>query len=533
MSNDTEHPTPNSNLDNSPPILRLPSEILDHSWGYLRRQDLFQVSRVSRVFRYTSRSRIFQSLTVTLPSPAMLPLNQNLVRCSTSKAPKMLERAATRLASFYSDPSAAELWDMVQGWTVATAPAMSNLFGFARSQEKSLAPRSVDAVFPFLSCSRNLRSLELVRVNLGRQQWIIIESLPALETLRLISCLFPPSSYLERPLKLKELAIAGDNFGPRSIEEPLVSVLCNPAYLEKLTLIDFLVTHTVLAVLSSMAPFPHLTYLSIFVTSPSGDHFFGFLAALPALATLRIFPWSANITPSHPLPALSSLRSYDGYPNLLSYIVPGRPVDCVCLVLMVVTTDGDQQDYAIHTELVSTVHDISRSIVPVRKLAIEYFLPTVDNLVAIAKHLPDLYRLDLGLISGPPPLTPGEIIALSESGSEFDLNYASDPLDTVDTVQVRRIATMTLPSRNSFFQGLLSWLAEGRAPLPPKLETLRLSHSSTGNEDMQCVEGIKQRELIYCLHSRYPSLQEVEMGGCRWWREGVHWSREILDFEET
>lgn len=407
----TEHSKLNSNLENNPPILKLPPEVLDHCWGYLRRQDLFQVSGVSRVFWYTSRSRIFQSLTVTLPSPAVFSLDQNLIRHSTNKAPKMLERAATRITSLYSDPSASELWDMVQDWTVATAPTIrSNIFSFARSQEKNLVPRSVDAVFPFLSCSRNLRSLELVRVNLGRQQWIIIECLPALETLRLISCLFPPSSHLERPLKLKELAIAGDSFGPRSIEERLVSVLCNPAYLEKLTLIDFLVTHTILAALSSMAPFPHLTYLSIFVTSLSGDHFFKFLAAVPALATLRIFPWSANITPPRPLPALSSLRSYDGYPNLLSHIVPGRPIDCVCLVLMMVTADDDHPDYVIHTELVSIVRDISHSIVPVRRLAIEYFLPTIENLSAIAKHLPDLHRLDLGLISGPPPLTPVSIV---------------------------------------------------------------------------------------------------------------------------
>lgn len=508
---DTEH-----DMKNNPPILKLPFEVLDHCWGYLRRQDLFQVSRVSRVFWYTSRSRIFQSLTITLPSPKVHPLNRNLVRPSTIKAVDMLERAVDRITSFYSDSSAGELWDMVQDWTIATAPAIrNNTHYFVRSLEKNLAPRSVDVIFPFVSYSRNLRSLELVRMNLGRQQWIIIESLPVLETLRLISCFFLPSSHLERPLKLKELAIAGDSFGPRSIEEPLVSVLCNPAYLEKLTLIDFIITHTILAALSSMAPFPHLTYLSVFVTSPSGDHFFRFLTAIPALATLRIFPWSANITPPHPLPALSSLRSYDGYPNLLPYIVPGRPVDCVCLMLMMITTNDDQQNYAIHSELVSTVRDISLSTVPVRKLAIEYFLPTLDNLATIAKHLPNLHRLDLGLISGPPPLTPEEVISLSESNSEFGPNCAGRLLDTVDTMQ-----------------GLLSWLAEGRAPLPPKLMTLRLSHSSAGNEDMQCLEGIKQRDLVHGLHSRYPRLCEVEMGGCRWWREGVNWSREILDSEE-
>ncbi|KAG1880869.1 hypothetical protein F4604DRAFT_1748333 [Suillus subluteus] len=420
MSNfGTEH----SNLENNPPILKLPFEILDYCWGYLRRRDLFQVSRVSR---------IFQSLTVTLPSPGMLPPSQNLDLL------KMLERAATRITGFYSDPSASELWDMVQDWTIATAPAIrSNIRYFVRSQEKNLATRS---------CSPNLRSLELVRMNLGRQQWIIIESLPVLETLRLISCLFPPSSHLERPLKLKEA--------------------CN-----------------------------RWRQLRIFVTSPSGDHFSRFLSAIPALATLRIFPWSANITPPHPLPALSFLRSYDGYPNLLS-VHRAWTTSRLC--------------YAIHSDLVSTVRDISLSAVPVRKLAIEYFLPTLDNLAAIAKHLPHLHHLDLGLISGPPPLTPEEIIALSESSSEFSFNHAGEPLDTVDTIQ-----------------GLLSWLAEGRAPLPPKLVTLRLSHSSTENEDVQCVESIKQLELVTCLQSRYPRLCEVEMGGCRWWREGVHWSREI------
>ncbi|KAG0706968.1 hypothetical protein DFH29DRAFT_899398 [Suillus ampliporus] len=520
MSNDTERSKSDSNQEilNSPPILKLPPEVLDHCWDYLRRHDLFRVSRVSRVFWYTSRSRIFQSLTITLPSPAILPLNQKLVRHSTNKAPKMLERAATRFTSFYSDPSAGELWGMVQNWTVTTAPAIrSNMFFPVHSQEQSLDLRSVDAVFPFLSHSCNLRTLELFRMNLGRQQWLILESLPALETLRLVSCLFAPSSHLDGPLKLKELAIAGDSFGPRSIDEHLVSVLCNTAYLEKLTVIDFLITHTVLETLSSMAPFPHLTYLSIFVESLSGEHFFRFLAATPALATLRIFPWSADITPPHPLPALSSLQSYDGYPHLLSHIVPGRPVDCVCLVLLMVTKEDDQpDDYAIHTELVLTMRDISRSAVPVRRLAIEYFLPTLGNLTAIANYLPDLHRLDLGLISGPPPLTPEENFILSGSSFDTDLNCASDPLDTVGTMQ-----------------GLLSWLAEGRAPLPPKLETLRLSHSSADNEDVQWVEGIKQRELICRLHNRYPSLREVQMGDCRWWREGVHWSREILDFEET
>jgi len=124
-----------------------------------------------------------------------------------------------------------------------------------------------------------------------------------------------------------------------------------------------------------------------------------------------------------------------------------------------------------------------------------------------------------------------DIFIPSRTNSELDLDCASDLLDTLDTIQVRRTATQALPSQNAF-QGLLNWLAVGRASLLPKLETLRLSYSSGGDHNVQSVEGIEQREIICCLHSRYPSLREVEMGDCRWWREGAHWSREILDFEE-
>jgi hypothetical protein len=74
-----------------------------------------------------------------------------------------------------------------------------------------------------------------------------------METLKLLSCFFSSSSHLER-LKLKKLEIAGGGFVPRSIDAYLGSVLCNPSYLEKLTLIDSL-----LATISSMDHFPHLT----------------------------------------------------------------------------------------------------------------------------------------------------------------------------------------------------------------------------------------------------------------------------------
>jgi len=310
--------------------------------------------------------------------------------------------------------------------------------------------------------------------------------------------------------------------------DTLVSVLCNPAYLEKLTLIDPVVTHTVLAALSSVEHFPHLTYLSVLVKSSSRYHFFRFLAAIPSLTILNISPSSGDITPAQPLPALSFLRSYNGYPHLLSHIVPGRPIDRVCLVLLVVTISKEDDDYAFHTDLVSHVLDISRSAVPVRRLKLEYFLPTLQHFSTIAKYLPDLHCLDLVLILFPPQLIPEDLIT-----SKLEkLDCASNPLDVLDTMGVRPMTTLSMHSRN-LFQIVLSWLAAGRASLPPKLQTLRLSYSPGWSDHAPSLEGILQRVIIYCLHGRYPSLCEVQMGDYRWWREGGHWSLEILDSEET
>ncbi|OAX38221.1 hypothetical protein K503DRAFT_800600 [Rhizopogon vinicolor AM-OR11-026] len=504
---------PHSHQDNGPPILRLPPDVLNHCWSYLRQSDLFQVSRVCRVFWHTSRLRIFQSLAINLSSSPILPLDQKSVPRSTNQKHNTLELATSRVNSFYSDPDARELWDMVEAWSVTAAYSALSTF-FPTRLQKHDQKQSADAVFQFLSCSRNLRSLELARLDLGREQWVTLQSLPALETLKLTSCFFSASSHLE-PLKLKELEIAGGNFSPRSFDGYLVSVLCNPAYLEKLTLIDSLVTPTALTALSSMEHFPHLTYLSVLVSPSSRGHFLRFLAAIPSLVTLRIFPWSADITPDHPLPAMSYLRSYNGYPHFLSHVVPGRPVDRVCLVLLEVTTskeDGQTDDYTIHTDLVSNLLDISRSTVPVSSLKIEYFQPTLQHLAVIAKYLPDLYYLDLVLISAPPPLIPEDLII---SSNFEDLDCASSPLDALDTIW-----------------GLLSWLAAGRASLPPKLQTLRLSCSPGWSNDVPSVERIQQFEIIHCLRDRYPSLCEVRMGDCRWWREAGHWSLEILDVED-
>ncbi|OJA19468.1 hypothetical protein AZE42_04914, partial [Rhizopogon vesiculosus] len=344
-SNNKKSQKPNSYQDNGPPILRLPPDVLDHCWSYLRQSDLFQVSRVCRVFWHTSRLRIFQSLAINLSSSPILPLDQKSVPRSTNQKPNTLELATARVKSFYSDPDARELWDM-----------------------------------------------------------------------------------------LKELEIAGGNFSPRSIDGCPVSVLCNPPYLERLTLIDSLVTPTALTALSSMEHFPHLTYLSVLVNPSSRGHFLRFLATIPSLITLRIFPWSADITPDYPLPAMSYLRSYNGYPHFLSHVVPGRPVDRVCLVLLEITTskeDGQTDDYTIHTDLVSNLLDISRSTVPVRSLKIEYFQPTLQHLTAIAKYLPDLYCLDLVLISAPSSLIPEDLII---SSSFEDLDCAGSPLDALDTI---------------------------------------------------------------------------------------------------
>jgi hypothetical protein len=413
---------------------------------------------------------MFQSLTINISSPPILLLNPKLVLRSTNKSSKTLKHAITRLTNFYSDPAACELWNTVQAWTV-TAALGTFFLVHLKENEQNFTQQYLSAIFQFLSCSRNLRSLDLARLDLRREHWVILESLPALETLRLVSCFFSPSSpsHLER-LKLKELEITGTSFGSRSIDGYLVFMLCNPAYLEKLTLNDPLVTHIVLASLSSLGRFPHLTYLNVFVNTFSHGDFLRFLAAIPSLTTLRMFPWSAYIMPDHPLPALPFLRSYKGSPHLLSHVVPGRPVDHVCLDLQVVKApedSGQLDDYIIYTDLISTVLDISRSTVPVKTLKIESFLPALRRLTAIAQHLSDLLCLDLVLIGTPPPvrhvhtmlatapcriidapISPQENLVISP-GSRFE-DLDDNPLDASETIRVRRIVTLSLPLRIPF-----------------------------------------------------------------------------------
>jgi hypothetical protein len=113
---------PGSNQENIPPILRLPAEILDHCWGYLTRLDLLRVCRVCRVFWYTSRSRIFKSLIIKF-LPKSPPVFRRRVdfrfkKTQTNTTPRILEPLGIRLINFYLDPSARDLWDMVQTLTL-------------------------------------------------------------------------------------------------------------------------------------------------------------------------------------------------------------------------------------------------------------------------------------------------------------------------------------------------------------------------------------------------------------------------------
>ena len=263
-----------------------------------------------------------------------------------------------------------------------------------------------DAVFQVLPRSCNLRCLVIDSMDLGREQCAALQSLPALETLRLFGCYFLSSSHFQCPLKLKELMIAG-GLSYHPIDNHLLSVLCNPAHLEKLTLADLGTTDIVYIILSgllSMGQFPRLTYLDMTVGSRSCNHFFKFLEAVPSLTTLHIPPRSAKVIPSHPLPALPSFRSYDGHPQLISHIVPGRPVDNVGFVLGV-SVDDQSRDCDTNDYFASVVLDISRSSVPVTTLRIQYFMPTLYRLTTIANHLPDLQLLDLNLISVSPQHT--------------------------------------------------------------------------------------------------------------------------------
>ncbi|KAJ8586483.1 hypothetical protein M405DRAFT_935344 [Rhizopogon salebrosus TDB-379] len=507
MANGQGCSRPGSNQENIPPILKLPPEVFDLCWSFLTRSDLLRVCHVCRVFWYTSRSRIFRSFSIRF-SHESLPgfrrcIGFLLRKTRTNTTFRILESLGIRLLGFYSDPSAHELWDMVQTCRLSVA-------------DTGRRKTSFDAIF--LSRSRNLRCLVIFCMDLGREHCAALQSLPALETLTLFGCSFLSSSHFQRPLKLKELMIA-DRLSYHTIDNHLLYVLCNPAHLEKLILTDLGTTdiiYTILSGLLSMGQFPRLTYLNILVESRSRSHFFRFLGAIPSLTTLilRTSVRSGRVIPSHPLPALSSFQSYDGHPQLISHIVPGRPVETVRLVPKV-SRDGQLCDGDTSSDFASVVLDISRSSVPVTTLRIQYFMPTLSRLATIADHLPDLHLLDLNLVPISPPHTLEDMNTPSDTSFDIYLDRYGDPLGRVDTVHY-----------------LLSWLAAGFAPLPPRLVTLRLTHYPEYYicGKLQPIEWVEQQETLCCLHGRYPSLRKVEIRSRHWWREGEHW---YVDTEKT
>jgi len=147
--------------------------------------------------------------------------------------------------------------------------------------------------------------------------------------------------------------------------------------------------------------------------------------------------------PDLPLPALISLWSYNGHPDLLSHVVLGGPVDCVCLALSAGAASKDScplDNYAIHSRLVWSFLDVSRSVVLVRSL-IEYYLPTLGYLTAIVRYLLDLHHLEFVLIDSPPS-TP--VIAIREPlriattllSPREDIDLASYRFYTCGTMEV-------------------------------------------------------------------------------------------------
>jgi hypothetical protein len=95
---------------------------------------------------------------------------------------------------FYSDPSARELWDMVQTCTLSVVGLGPWVVDKRRKStsvpdqswqdfEQKLVLASFDAVFLPRSC--NLRCLVIDSMALGREHCASLQSLPALETFSL------------------------------------------------------------------------------------------------------------------------------------------------------------------------------------------------------------------------------------------------------------------------------------------------------------------------------------------------------------
>ncbi|KAG1856968.1 hypothetical protein DFJ58DRAFT_783760 [Suillus subalutaceus] len=502
----------------------LPPELWQHCWSFLAVDDLLAVSSTCLSFRFTCKDLLFKNITTTIPYKRTIrhifqPRNEDVTRIARAR------RLLLRLHALQSDSDAREVLGLVETWSIRT-------FGSPAPLEETEIMQYDKAGFPFVQPSisiflilpscRNLRVLNISDIHIEEERWSALVKIPQLECLNMERCNLSSTA---KAMKLKVVLITYEaHRDPPPVPPPtrqLISSLFNLRHLERLTLLDLTFSNSFLLGLVRLGQFENLKHLSVVVPETHMDTLFTFLSKTPSLASLTISNFSTMAKPSKPViqSVVPNLVAYDGFPTLIPILLPGRPVNVICLRMNHRTDPraslGNPFGVYDNNVVCKALNDCSASTRMVHDLMLSPFHPTPDSMQDIVRIHPDLRHLQLDILR-----TPNINMGVDEEGPmSLIMDMLANVVEAQDSDNFSHYPLFLI-------SGFLNWIANGHLPLPANLETLHLHYYQ--KSVTVCGDATKQRLLMPKISAAYPALHEIEMGTTRWWREGDCWSHEVL-----
>ncbi|KAG2144445.1 uncharacterized protein EDB93DRAFT_1153505 [Suillus bovinus] len=509
------------------PKYTLPPELWHHCWSFLAFQDLLNVSSTCRSFRFICKDLLFKHITTTIPYKHTVrhifqPRNEDAARI------RRAHRLLGRLHALQSDSDAWEVLGLVETWSIKTygSPAPleeTEIMQYDKTSFPFVQPST--SIFLVLPSCRNLRVLNISDIYMGEERWSALTKIPQLECLNMERC---DLSFTGNSMKLKVVSIIYEaHRDPPLVPPPtsrLISSLFNIQHLERLTLLDLTFSDSFLLEIGRLGQFEKLKHLSVVVPEAHINTLFAFLDRTPSLTSLTISNFSTMAKPSKPVlqSVIPNLMAYDGFPTLVPVLLPGRPVNAVCLRMNHRTDPqaslGNPFGVYDNNVICKALDDCSASSRAVHDLMLSPYHPTPDSMQDIVRIHPNLRHLRLDILRTP-NINMGVDV---EEPMSLIMDMLADRMEVRDSDNFSRHPLFLI-------SGFLNWIANGHLPLPEKLETLHLQYYQ--KSVTFCGDIAKQRLLVPKISAAYPALREIEMGTTRWWRKGDRWSYEVFRYE--
>ncbi|KAH7907324.1 hypothetical protein BJ138DRAFT_512528 [Hygrophoropsis aurantiaca] len=393
----TSQSTPIAQLFKQPthyPIL--PVEIWRECWRLCRRPELRALSLVCKAFTHLCQSILFGRMTLSAPSYFIDGKN-------VGRTIRRLEGSSSRLLSLINPSGAfySNYLRSVKEWRFygndLKLDLIEYMVGEERARDVENAYHNTLGIFiQTLPTYQNLHSLELWNIDIDESVRTSLACLPKLEVFDAFQCQFTARNGPLLCLRICDLRSCGLGQGPDSDPgtEPINFVA--PEKLQELVIKSaFGIIDLFLPAFLALQPFNYLTSITYDIRFPETlVNFYLFLERSPSLIQLEVNQLCAIDPEAHPqrLPPsiIPKLRVFAGPLHIARVLVPGRPVQVLCLhYLAIQSTDMGHIILGMHIHGIASIN--------ITLLTLKFSAMTCGlGLFAYIKHwFPNLRQLNM------------------------------------------------------------------------------------------------------------------------------------------